>query len=317
MSLLLMEDIEVERNPLRAIAEFRQVQVESYRRNGKLVRAYRRKDNRRKQVKQSNKTRNALLAGAAIAATAGIGGATYFKMVKNYRKGFAQSARMAEDMAKDIKLGKVKNAQKNIVFGAGGTWYGEATDMISGEQIIMATKRAGSRTNHAKDFKGVPINNSSYNLLAKKKTPKRFVPLHYAKDAGNVYLQGLKKGRNQSAVEMAANVIAYGDKYPDRQLIMVGHSSGGFIVHEAQEILRVARPEYASRLKSVAIGTEWYGATQSFGKSVTLASKRDPFTSMFPTRDARFFDGVKSHSLSNYLKDEEVQRFLKRYIYDS
>lgn len=319
--LLMLEDIEVETPGLKSIAEFRDVRVKAHRRNGKMVKAFRRTDKRHKKQKgkggvKSHHRRNALLVGAAAAGLVGVSGAAYIGMVSRYRAGFRQSAKMAENMSKGIKLGKVKNAQKHLVFGAGGTWYSEATGMISGENVVMTMKRAASRANHGADFKGIPVNNSSYNLLARKPAPKNFTQIQYAKDSINTYIQVLRKGRNPAAVEMAANVIAYGDKFPDRQLIMAGHSSGGFIVHEAQEILRIARPEYASRLKSVSIGTEWYGATNSFGKSVTLASKRDPFTSRFPTRDPRFFGGVKSHSLSDYGKDDEVQRFLKRFIYD-
>lgn len=308
---------------LAAFAD-QQVRVKGYRRKGKLVRAFVRRQ-KKAQPKQSPGNSNALKAaitGASIAATVGVPAVAFFAMQRKYKAGFAQSAKMAEELAQSISVGKVKAKQQHIVFSVGGSAYKEAVDTNSGEYLMMTAKKNFSRAGGS-DFKSVPVSNASYNLLSGRSAPSKNFAINYARDVFDLYATTLRRGRNMAAVDLAANVIAYGDKFPDRQLVMMGHSSGGFVVHEAQEILRRARPGYENRLKSVAIGSEWFGATEKFGKSVTLGNPNDFFTSVLPTRDLRVFKNAGkgepshvAHRLKSYAQDDEVKRFVQRFIYD-
>ena len=231
--------------------------------------------------KPKNKELNT--ASKAAIATVAIGGMTagsYLVARKRYRSGFAESATMAEERAKTLKLGKVKPRQKAFLFGVGGGAYKEKSPtIISGENIVVGGKRSFSR--HRSDLKGIPIDNSANNFTRpnlEKEDPKRILKL--AQDTIDVYWRKHQAGRSETAVNLAANVIAYADKYPDRPLIMMGHSMGGFDVHEAQEILRIARPELEERLISLAFGSEYMGFTNKFGEDHTIGSPHDIFTAI-------------------------------------
>lgn len=261
--------------------------------------------------KKGLKLNNASKAAIATVAIGGISAGGYLAARKRYRDGFPESAAMAEERAKSIQLGKVKARQKVFLFGVGGAAFKEeSASTISGERIILAGKLAFSRKK-GRDFKSVPIDNSATNYQGNKRGNKAQV----LKEVLNNYWIKHKARRSQTAVNLAANVIAYADKYPDRSLVMIGHSMGGFDVHEAQEILRVARPELKDRLISFAFGSEYMGFTEPYGEDHTIGSPHDIFTDKLPTRNLTKFSGVEGHSQSNYFLDSEVQKFVQDRIY--
>jgi hypothetical protein len=302
----------------------KEVKVKSYRtRSGKRVNPFRRRQKinaqSQKEAVNDKKTPDvkktlaigALGVGVTAAATLGLSIGAYKLQTKRYRAGFAKSAEMAEELAKSIDVGKVKQKQQVLLFGIGGS--SSVPEVNDGSRIVQSAKRAFSEHKRGDDFKAIPVNNSGANVVAGKE--RASTGLDFVNDTAAYYKNILKQGRNQSAVDLAANVIAYGDKFPDRPLVMMGHSSGGFAVHEAQEILRIARPDFEDRLLSVSFGTEWWGATQDFGESVTIGSKNDFFTSKLPTKNLKSFDSVKSHGFYDYGTDKDVQDYVKSLIY--
>jgi tRNA A-37 threonylcarbamoyl transferase component Bud32 len=240
--------------------------------------------------------------------TLGIGAAAYLAIKAKYRAGFEQSAKEAVAIAQNIQPGTVKAKQHTIVFGVGGMAYGEANDPTrTGDRIVTAFKMAFSDAK-GKDLKMVPIDNNDTNVAAGAKPSG-------AIDVAKIHWGNITNGKNKTSVNLAAQVIAYGDKYPDRQLMMMGHSYGGMVIHEAQEIIRRARPDYEKRLKSLAFGTQHYGLTESFGESHTVGSPADPFTAKMPTQNLKSFAKVKGHTQGEYFRDPEVQDFVKSVIY--
>lgn len=288
----------------------KKISVKTFLRKGKRVKAFR----RRQKVKSERDTKKVLintgisLVGAA--AVIGVGTLAYKQQIKRYRAGFAKSAEQSINIAKSINVGKVKAKQTHIIFGVGG--LSKSIEQQSGETVALTSKRFFSNVKRGEDFKLVPVSSTASNphVLSGK-------DLDFFEANVQYYKNILKKGRNPTAVDLAANVIAYGDKFPDKTLVMLGHSSGGFAVHEAQEIIRIARPDFEPRLKSVTFGSENWGATRKFGESVTLGSKNDPITKYLPTRDLHRIDSVKSHFFYDYSSNPEVQEFLKKYLYNT
>lgn len=251
-------------------------------------------------------------AAIAMPAIAGVSAAAYLATRAKYRASFAKSADMAKERAKAIDAPVLKARQHTVVFGVGGMAYAdESPTVISGERIVTAAKMAFSR-DKGKDLKLVPISNESDNVPSDR---KRGNAAEQLQDVANIYYQTLKKGHNPAAVELAAHVLAYAEKNPEAQLIMMGHSRGGVAAHEAQEILRLANPALEARLKSVLFGTQYGGMTEKFGESHTIGSPHDLYTTVLPTRDLQSFPDVKGHSQGAYFGSPAVKQFVSDLIY--
>ena len=271
----------------------------------------------------SSTSKNWQRAGIAAASLLGLSLAGYVGARERYRSGYKKSAGMAIEASKGIKV-EANEDQHTVVFGVGGAGYADKNaDVRSGKHATDSFVRAFSKGDGKKDdggIKSVYIDNSKSNIRSSAREYEGDNGVKKAlkdiADVAPIYGKMLRDGRQNSAVDLAASVIAYGDKYPDKQLVMVGHSMGGYVVHEAQEILRAARPDYEKRLTSFAIGTEWFGIDNAFGKDYTIGSKNDEFTNPpYPTRNLRSFDNVQGHTLGGYMKDPDVKKFLQDTIY--
>jgi hypothetical protein len=284
------------------------IQIKSFLRNGSRVKPHVRR-RRIKATLEDKKTAQVAYTAAGIAATLGVSVLAYKSGVKRYRVGFKKSAGMAEKLSKNITPDKVKAKQKNIIFGIGG--LSAVPETAEGKTMVVAAKRAFSNNKRGADFKGVPVANKSLNPRigsdADKTDPRHVI---------QYFSQALKRGRNDSAIDLASQVIAYGDKYPDKQLVMLGNSSGGFAVQEAAELLRIARPDWEDRLVNISFGTEHFGVTKPFGKSLVINSRNDSAIKYLPWRkDAVNVDSVKSHSFFDYGSNKDVQSMVKKLIY--
>lgn len=266
-----------------------------------------------------------LAVGAAVAATAaatatagtiGMSAAAYATVRDNYRSKFPESAKQAQEQAKNITVEPLRDQAHTILFGLGGFTQGEgANDTLSGTRMANGARKAFSRHSKGKDIKAIPIANVSNGM-----------DLEGAESTGNIdtVISAIKlhtnnlggNEQNEASVNLAAHVIAYADKYPDRQIVMMGHSYGGSVLFEAEELLRIARPKIEDRLKSVAFGTQWGGMTNSFGRSITVGSKNDFFTQAMPTRNLRKVDSVKGHFMGDYIDDPNVIELVQNHIYD-
>lgn len=242
---------------------------------------------------------------------------TYMAARARYRAGFKESAKIAEEKAKTIEAKKIKDREHTIVFGVGGMAYEDESPQVrSGERIVTAAKLAFSQEK-GKDFKLVPVDNSASNVPVGRKRGNKLDELI---DVANIYYQRAKKGRSQAAVDLAAHVIAWSDANPDKQLVMMGHSMGGYDIHEAQEILRIARPDIEKRLKSFSFGSNYYGMTNKFGESYSIVNDKDP--QVFISRDTKMFKNEefktldnKAHNQGAYFSDSQIKEFVAEVIY--
>lgn len=242
----------------------------------------------------------------------GISTASYLGARQTYRSRLDGNAKKAEAMAKEIEVSPVKARQHSVVFGVGGMAYDEESpEVIKGERIVTSFRLAFSR-DKGKDFKSVPIDNSDSNVQGSRKGG-----INDTLDVYRIHFNNFRKGGNPTAIKLAANVIAYSDANPDKQMVLAGHSYGGMVVAEAEEYLKRARPDLAPRLKSFSFGAQWYGMAdgKGFGDTHTIGSPKDPFTANLPTRNLTSFDGVKGHSQGNYFSDPGVKEFVGKILY--
>ena len=265
------------------------------------------------------------VAAAATAALIGVPVATYAGVRSRYREGFKESAKMAQSMAKDIEPINVKEKQHSVVFCVGGMDYGHenTNPNISGRIISLAVNKSLSQKD--KGLKTIPISTQGSNLDKKEKPEgiHQFVADGFKR---TVYKNVVEQGRNKAAVRLAAQAIAYHDKYPDKQIVMFGTSMGGMIVNEAQEILKQAKPSMKSKLKSMTVGTPYFGLTEPWGETTEIAAHEDKFTTVLPTRsktklfnlkhvNTKSTDVLHGHLLSDYFQSDEVKKHLSDFIY--
>ncbi|MBD1995306.1 hypothetical protein H6G00_01505 [Leptolyngbya sp. FACHB-541] len=253
-------------------------------------------------------------AALATAAAIGISGGRYLALREKYRANFQESAEMALEQSKKIEPSSVKERQHTIVLGVGGMGYEEDSAAVrSGDRIANSFRMAFSKDG-GKDLKTIAISNAESNIPANKSKPED--EFDRAVDALKVLGTNLTKGRNDTAVELASQAIAYARKYPDRQIVLAGHSLGGQVVNEAQEILKLAYPEIKPRLKSLSFGSFWGGLTEPFGESYMIQGSKDETINKYPGRqDAKLFDDIDGHTQEKYFRDPQVNAFVKDLIY--
>lgn len=125
------------------------------------------------------------------------------------------------------------------------------------------------------------------------------------------------KGFNPDAVKLAAKVINTLAKNPKIKVDLVGHSAGGFVVEEAQEILNLLGK--GDRVKAKTVGTpNVKGGIQADGVTRIMGEK-DPFLEVekagehlgITDNTSVVAKGVKNHQFTDYLKsDDFVQQLL-------
>ena len=119
------------------------------------------------------------------------------------------------------------------------------------------------------------------------------------------------KGFNPDAVQLAAQVVNTLAKNPDIAVDLVGHSAGGFVVEEAQEILNLLGK--GDKVKSKTVGTpNVRGGIKSNGTTRVMGEK-DPFAEAekageyagisSPTENIA--KGVADHSFQAYINSDD------------
>lgn len=128
------------------------------------------------------------------------------------------------------------------------------------------------------------------------------------------------KGFNPDSVELAAKVVNTLAANPDIKIDMLGHSAGGFVVEEAQEILN--QLGYSDRVSAKTVGTPKMAGNLENPNVTKLMGDNDL---MKPLEEALEYIGaaeptekvvgdVKSHYFSDYLKSDD---FLKQALGNS
>lgn len=132
-------------------------------------------------------------------------------------------------------------------------------------------------------------------------------------DAIIMPMKAVKQGVNEEALRLAKQAYAVKQERPDVEIGFVGHSAGGFIVREAQEILRAM--EIFSQ--ALSMGTPLLGAFLAIKpNTVSLMGEKDQLR-VFTGQKEAIVPGVSGHFSPHYLDESnEMREILTKYLHD-
>jgi hypothetical protein len=257
----------------------------------------------------------------AAAAIAGVSAATYLTLAKQYREGFKESARIAMENSKKVEVPDIPDSKKAVTFTVGG-FYGYEGDAAArkGEDYLdykMGQEVLGSKDDPGGEHFMVKHRNEKFNVTESGMSGPQSHVRDHIKHYSTIMKPMLQLGRNPEAVDLAAKAIAFHQKYPDKQINLVGHSAGGMINHEAAEILKNAKVP----VNVVNLGTGFFGLTPSDKNQHTIAFESDLYLKTL-------IGGVKNpvwvgkgrplsaddHRVRSYVNDPEVRAKLKELL---
>jgi hypothetical protein len=259
----------------------------------------------------------------AASALAGFTLAAAQRVKDRYKDGLNESAKTALDRAQKLPIEKTN--KDNIMFAVGGySGIGSHGDRIK-ELLEAPLDGTKGEKWFGKSHHIIPFNHSDFDIptpnASKRDDRGRYNPLylgHVAKESLGKYVTNVRRGRNEAAVELAAHLYAYGNRYPKSAINALAHGAGGNVVDEATEILRRMRKgtskssgeEIIKRFNIVRLGSPHFGFTNDKQwrdiSHRTITSKNDPF-SILPKRAAQWINSVKGGEIDDYLKSLDVR----------
>lgn len=280
----------------------RDVKVKSYLRKGKLVRAF---NYKRKASDISNKDK-LIKSTAAIASVLGVSVGSYLLLKNRYNKNlirFGKEIRNAADASFATK--PIKPDTKSALFTIGGI----STTGTEGDKIGKAL------TNTFNKHEIIPFHTKYFT----KKESNSLVGT--AKNTiGKIFKPFLFKGYNPDSVELAKKAYSYHLKYPELPLNFIGHSGGGSISKDVNEMLINAGVPI-NKLKVVTLGTPDIDIIKKRNNVLKLSTSNDflkPFMgSNVKTIQSNEKMNIKGHYLNNYIGNKEVVNTINDYLNSS
>jgi hypothetical protein len=245
---------------------------------------------------------------AAILA-AGLTAAAFYAARARYRSGVSASAADAIRRSREVDT-TLKTRQKRIVFCVPGVSGSESIQ--SGQGSRAAWQNSLSPESSKKDEKTIQIDTRKANITPRDSSGAN------AMEIIGLHLNNQLRGRNEAAVDLAAQIIAHRKAHPDKQIVISGHSYGGAIAEEALAIVsRTKTP--TKNIININFGTNNYGLLDGMInkdiEQVTFGGSGDPFTNG-PTKNLRTITTVRGHSLRDYSSNSQVQAAVRNLIED-
>jgi hypothetical protein len=290
----------------------REINVKSSIRKGRVVKAYKR---RGKDRKPDNLLRN-----SAVVAAAGLGLSVggYALLRGRYRVNLKQSARVAQELSKKVIPANLTTAElnrPNINYAVAGLNYGAEAKSSKQLSSYIHSKLKGHT---------IPIDTRSMNKLPDK------APGNSARQlfdlTSTAAKEGILKGYNPTARELAATVKANIDKYPDKIHTLHGHSSGGYVTNEAMHILKEMGVN-TDKIKQITYGANSHGILPPAKNSLHILDNNDwqakPFK--FPgavvinknnqKKPGKLVDRYMSdHGSYHYLSQDETNKVVRDFV---
>lgn len=275
-----------------------QVDVKTYTRKGKLVKAYKRKQDKKNKLIKTIATVSAVL---GVSATAYMG--MRFRYINNLNK-------FAKNLKPNSELGEVLSG-KTITFTMGG-FVGTGRTSKASETI------ASSISNNLTDIQKIkhniiPIDHNytpSYKYKNRIGGKKKSIEFFYnsLKQLGKTFV----KGENKEAHNIAEVIYSYANKNPGKSINLVGHSGGGVLSREVNYILR----KKGINTKMITYGSPDFQLLPRKGSNeLNFVSNKDfvkpisaPNKIMFDTKE----DG---HRQVTYFKNKEVVGTSLKFLY--
>lgn len=274
------------------------------------------------------------------------GVAEYRKGQDRYRDGFQESARMAVQQARRLPVEEVE--KDNIMFTVDGFSQAPVAKWADIKSHLAPLEDDSEEDWLTQNNHVIPLKSADFDVPLsshqKRDASGNYNPAYlfdHAKGQFGKYLSNVKKGRNQAAVDLAAQLYAHGSAYKDKPINILAHGAGGNVTNEALEILERMRPpdgsgikgsDISSRINVVMMGTPDFGMTKpgvdEKGKTrttkrmnqniSTITSSKDPF-SILPKYRPKWISTVKGGEVEDYLSDPEARRHIRESFgyYDS
>ena len=124
-------------------------------------------------------------------------------------------------------------------------------------------------------------------------------------------MKAVKQGYNAEAMRLAKQAYSVKQQNPDASIKMVGHSAGGFVVREAQEILK----NLGIVSEALSMGTPLLGAFEAIkDDTVSLMGEFDQLRA-FSGQSEGIIPGVGGHFSPEYLDNSnEMRQVLTQYL---
>ncbi|HEY9662269.1 MAG TPA: hypothetical protein V6C65_27755 [Allocoleopsis sp.] len=259
----------------------------------------------------------------------------YMKATDKYRDGFPESAAIALERAN--KMPTKETDKENITFVVSSFQRGGS----SAKEIIGEIKERGAYEDSSEsdiwlsdEHEYLEFDPSEFKIdetlspkKAKDGSPNPLHRIESVMHSVGAYLENFKRGRNDDAVELAAQIYAYANRRDpesgeylnkDKKFNILAHGTGGNISYEAMEILaRMNQPrsrsgkEVLDQINLVSIGTARFGATDRRVRERNLVSANDP-VSILPKRSEKWVSEVKSGDVKDYIKSDRVAEEMVR-----
>lgn len=263
---------------------------------------------------------------AAGAALVGMPTAAYVAAVASYRGNIDNSVKEVQQMAAKIDPKELENFnnKEQITFvapgfgrGMGRVREGLLVERLKGEVGSAVGKKHGLVVHQNEEFnvtkfKGIDESadfdrNDLKSYLAPAGQEGAYLKQFLGDATKQILNTTLVKKKNPEALKLAAKALAYNQKYPDKPINIVGYSAGGMISGEAEEILSRSG---VKNVKVVNFGTPYFGMLKEKPNVISVHSKGDPITKLFPTRKqyAKPIDDVEGHL--GYFLHKETPKFL-------
>lgn len=243
-----------------------------------------------------------------LLAVAGLSTATYLAARARYRAGVTSSAADAMRRSRSVDT-SMKARQKRIVFCVPGVSGSETIQMGQGMQA--AWQKGLSPEKNKKDEKTIQVDTRKANIDVRESTDAN------AQEIIALHLKNQLRGRNEVAVDLAAQIIAHRKAHPDKQIVITGHSYGGAIAEEALAIVsRTKTP--TKNIINISFGTNNYSLLDGMHNKdiqhVNFGGPGDPFTTSGPTKNLRNISTIKGHSLRDYSSNSQVKAAVRNLL---
>lgn len=273
----------------------------------------------RKQLKKFPPAlRRAIIAGAI---TVGVPVGTYIIAREKYRAGFEESAQRATIIGE--KFYKTKWLREPVLYNESDADFEDSLPhrniqergLTPAKQItfIVGGNDGGDNdlSGEEEAFRGDDGLFDDHRTVAHT-TDAAYDERSSVMDRGLIgkFKHDYMNGRNESAVDLSAQIYAFHKHSPDLPINIIGVSGGGIVTHEAAEICK----RMGIEVKVINLGSPWFGMTQKVGPSITLNSINDEVTHnpRLPVRDAVNVNSVKHHD--GYWENEQARKVMADFI---
>ena len=276
-----------------------------------------------KAYKQNPDQAGLIIAAGLMGVSAGIAN----RIRDRHREGLTESAEIALSRAKNVPIDRTN--KPDLIFAVGG--FGSTGSKGEKMRDLLEAPLDGTRGEQwfGKNHHIIPFNSPEFNITtnsSKRNADGKYNPAYLgevsAKGFGK-FLTNFRRSRNDAAVDLAARLYAYGQRYPNKRLDILAHGVGGNVTDEAVEILskmkRTTRrgqsgSQLLERLNIARLGSPYFGMMNGKQwKKVnhrTITSNNDPF-SILPKRAAKWIGSVTGGEVEDYLKNPDVRDQLK------